>query len=172
MIQEEKNATKKEKTLTAFNKRLVEIMDKRGMTQAQLAKLTDLSPSRIHHYRIGTVGSPGVRVLGLLSGALEVNPLWLRGDVDGPIELSESGEEFNSALRQLKDEAENLPPAPPEKEWLMDLEAACRLLEERPVERGSFIECFLNYVKLDDEDRAEIRGEIRQLLKAGKYREF
>lgn len=170
----------KKYNLSPFNKRLIEALEARAVSQADLARAVGVPPSNIFAYRSGKIQLPGSKVLARLSSALKVNYKWLRGD---------EGEEMNE-----------LPPIPPKeelrvlpsrekleeqevREGLIEgdpttfsayldrmLPLLCHFMEDRQKERAAFIECFKEYARLDDTDKAEIRGEMRQMLKAEKYR--
>lgn len=172
---------RKHYNLSIFSKRLVEAMEIRGLNQAELGRLTNLGSAAIHSYRKGRISAPNIKTLGLLSGALKVNYRWLRGDAGEPMERfpSESAivKEDQTASRceeleeqELREKLEEVEPTTFSAYLDRMLPLLCHFMEDRQKERAAFIECFKEYAKLDEADKAEIRGEMRQMLKAEKYR--
>ena len=165
--------------LPLFAKRLLEAMEIRNCTQVGLSRVTGLSPEAVYQYCAGRTSRPTLKTLGLLATALKVNYKWLRGD---EVDMDEV------ATAPSKEDVRTLPPRQDAeekdlKEGLMEgvpqtfsayldrmLPLLCHFMEDRQKERAAFIECFKEYAKLDETDKAEIRGEMRQMLKAEKYR--
>lgn len=173
------NKSSQPKKTPLFARRLIRAMERRRCSQAELARATGLNTSLIHSYRKGFVSAPTLKTLGTLANALKVNYKWLRGD---------EGEDMNE-LPPIppKEELRVLPPQMCEEQEARDvltegepttfsayldrmLPLLCHFMEDRQKERAAFIECFKEYAKLDEADKAEIRGEMRQMLKAEKYR--
>ena len=61
-----------------FQKRLVEMMEKRGMRQIDLANKTGIDRSMIHAYVTGRNVPQDIRIQ-LIAAALNCDPLWLAG---------------------------------------------------------------------------------------------
>lgn len=70
-----------------FKNRLNEALDIRNMKPIELSEKTGISESTISQYRSG-YAKPKERKLGLISDALDVNPVWLMG-LDVPMEMSD-----------------------------------------------------------------------------------
>lgn len=83
-----------------FQKRLVEMMEKRGMRQIDLANKTGIDRSMIHAYVTGRNVPQDIRIQ-LIAAALNCDPLWLAG-YDG-IEEDED-KEFMRMFRLLSAE--------------------------------------------------------------------
>ena len=80
-----------------FQKRLKEMMEKRGMRQVDLAAKTGLDKAVISSYVLGRYEPKDIR-LQLLAAALQCDPLWLAG-YDGIVE--DEDKEFMGMFRQL-----------------------------------------------------------------------
>lgn len=83
-----------------FQKRLLEMMEQRGMRQADLVEKTGISKSLISSYCIGRYVPQDWR-LKLIADALNCDPLWLAG-YDGIVEDEEQS--FLSMFRLLNAE--------------------------------------------------------------------
>lgn len=141
-----------------FNVRLKEALRLRKMSQAELSRASGYPSSRICNYVNGTFGVND-QTARTLADALKVDVDWLLGGnvtVEGlPIETTA---EPNYA---------NLPPT-----WREALEIVCMYMDLTEIEeRQRFREACQYYRSLDSNDRAVIRGEMRQMLRDSKYRD-
>lgn len=130
---------------STFRKRLIEAMQIRNMTQADLVKATGLSKPRISQYVNGTYEAKQ-QALYALAEALNVNISWLMGN-DVPMEID---------YEKLHQEVN-----------------ACELirsyLELDQIDREKFMEAISMYSQLDVYDRGSIIERMKILLEDEKY---
>lgn len=126
---------------TTFQQRLIEAMEKREVTQTELARLTGLSKPRISQYVNGVYEAKS-QALYKLSKALNVNVAWLMGH-DVPFDRSPDEE-----LIEKKTEA---------------IQHIKNYFGEDSVK---FIELFIH---LDVLDRGRILGKMEEMLEDTKY---
>ena len=129
----------------SFQSRLCQAMAVRGVSQSELAKGTGLSRPRISQYVNGTYEAKQ-QALYKIAHYLKVDVSWLMG-YDVSMEPEES-----------VDEAQIRSVATPS---ILDL------IQEHCGAAAK--EAFAMYLALDNDDRGEIRGEMKQMLKAEKY---
>lgn len=130
----------------SFQNRLCQAMAVRGVSQAELAKGTGLSRPRISQYVNGTYEAKQ-QALYKIAHYLKVDVSWLMG-YDVPMEPEEIVDE---AQLQIDKSTPSI----------LDL------IQEQCGETAK--EAFAMYLALDNDDRGEIRGEMKQMLKAEKY---
>ena len=87
-------------------KRIRYAMDRKSLSQQELADKSQIGKSSISHYVNGT-NEPGNKTAYVLAQALDVNPAWLMGfdapmEPDVPLEKSEFDELFNSATPEIQ----------------------------------------------------------------------
>lgn len=151
--------------------RLKQIMDERNLKQVDILKACEpyckkynvkMNKSDISQYVSGKV-EPSQEKLVVLGMALKVTEPWLMG-FNVPAERDESvkleqypqnkiiiGELFEKAYKEE------------ESEFIQ------AYLESDNIEREKIMEVFTMYTQLDLADQGEIRGEMKQMLKANKY---
>ena len=89
--------------MTLFGVRLMEAMDKRNVTAAELSRKTSISESNISRYLSGTI-EPKMRALLILADALNVSADWLAGnetEENGSYEIYFGEKELMSMYRAL-----------------------------------------------------------------------
>lgn len=133
--------------------RLKQIMNERGIKQVDILESckpycekfgVKLAKNDLSQYISGKV-QPGQDKLTILGQALKVNEVWLMG--------------YNvpSGIEELKSIE-------------LNLSNDVKLQELIEVQCGkSVLEMFNMYNQLDSEDQAEVRGEMKHMLKADKY---
>lgn len=132
-------------------------MQVRDMTQADLVKATGLSKPRISQYVNGTYEAKQ-QALYALAEALKVNISWLMGN-DVPMEINYEKLHHEINVYELIEKTYGT-------ETFKLIQSYLQLNQ---VDRKKFIETVSLYTQLDIEDRAEIRGEMKQMLRAEKY---
>lgn len=142
---------------STFRKRLIEAMQIRNMTQADLVKATGLSKPRISQYVNGTYEAKQ-QALYALAEALNVNISWLMGN-DVPMEID------YEKLYQEVNACELI-----EKVYGKEAFELIRLyLELDQVDREKFMEAVSMYSQLDVYDRGGILERMKVLLEQEKY---
>lgn len=142
---------------STFRKRLIEAMQIRDMTQADLVKATGLSKPRISQYVNGTYEAKQ-QALYALAEALNVNISWLMGN-DVPMEID------YEKLHQEVNACELI-----EKAYGKEAFELIRLyLELDQVDREKFMEAVSMYSQLDVYDRGSILERMKVLLEQEKY---
>ena len=144
---------------STFRQRLLEAMEIRNMTQADLVKASGLSKPRISQYVNGAYEAKQ-QALYALSEALKVNVSWLMGN-DVPMEI-----DYDKLRREVN--AHELIEETYGKEAFIILQLYFGI---NPGDRQKSIEAYKMYIHLDADDQGEIRGEMKQMLKAEKYLE-
>lgn len=129
----------------SFQSRLCQAMAVRGVSQSELAKGTGLSRPRISQYVNGTYEAKQ-QALYKIAKYLNVNVSWLMG-YDVPWDSDEIVEE--------------------PQELVVSTHSILDLIQEHCGAAAK--EAFAMYLALDNDDRGEIRGEMKQMLKAEKY---
>jgi transcriptional regulator with XRE-family HTH domain len=119
-------------------------LDARGMKQSELSKVTGIGKSSISTYLSGDY-MPKQKNIYLMAQALNVDEAWLMG-ADVPMERS----------NKIASSPQSAPVPPIESQ--IAKEYGNKTLED-----------FRLYLQLDAEDRGEVRGTMKQLLKSEKY---
>ena len=133
-----------------FNKRLKFLREDSGLSQSELAKLIQISKSSINMYERGE-REPKFETLEIIADYFNVDMDYLLGKSDIrnryqqemlPQQKSSQHNQFHNIFADIK----------------------CQLGAD-PHEAVSM------YVQLDQGDQGEIRGEMKQMLKADKYKD-
>lgn len=132
---------KNEERIDTFANRLNQAMKIRNLKQADLVERTYLSKQQISQYVNGKFEAKQKAVF-TLAQVLDVNESWLMG-FDSPMEKHDGQNEVQDKIQ------------------------ICELIEKRYGK--STLDMLIMYNDLDLEDQAEIRGEMKQMLKADKY---
>lgn len=141
--------------IDTFANRLNAAMNARNMKQADLVERTNLSKQQVSQYVNGKFEAKQQAVY-TLAQVLDVSEAWLMG-YDVPMEkvqvtadtINEWEEKYNPNGRLAKETQ------------------LCELLEEcRGADAMDAVDL---YAQLDANDRAEIRGEMKHMLKSDKY---
>lgn len=130
-----------EKRVDTFANRLNEAMSIRGLKQTDLVERTHLSKQQISQYVNGKFEAKQ-RAVFTLAQVLDVNESWLMG--------------FDSPMNKHYGQTD-----------LQDKVTICELIEKRYGK--STLDMFIMYNQLDLEDQAEVRGEMKHMLKSEKY---
>lgn len=144
-----------ETRMESFSTRLKAALNIRNITAAELAANTGLSKAQLSQYTNGKYEAKQ-KALYILAQALDVNEAWLMG-YDVPMEkgqvtadtINEWEEKYNPNGKLAKETQ------------------ACELIEE--CHGADAVDAVDLYIQLDANDRAEIRGEMKHMLKADKY---
>lgn len=141
--------------IDTFANRLNASMKARNMKQSDLVERTNLSKQRVSQYVNGKFEAKQQAVY-TLAQVLDVSEAWLMG-YDVPMEkvqvttntINEGEEEYNPKCRLAKETP------------------VCELIEE--CHEADAMDAISLYLQLDTNDRAEIRGEMKHMLKSNKY---
>lgn len=138
-----------------FVQRFKKALEVRSMKQSDIVEKTGIGKSAISQYFSGKY-EPKQKALYLLAQALDVDEAWLMG-YDVPMEkvqvtadlLAEWDAKYNPNGKLAKETK------------------VCELIEE--CHGADALDAVSLYLQLDANDRAEIRGEMKHMLKADKY---
>ncbi len=152
--------------VSSFPARLKEALGE--ITLSDFAKRVNVSRQTISAYTTGA-RKPKKPMLKTLAEALDVNEDWLLG--------YNTGKERNNHFIPIKEDiASYLTSSACDNNFKMDIlnslvsssqDALLELIEQK--HGRSAKETFFMYLQLDAEDRGEIRGEIKYMLKSEKY---
>lgn len=144
-----------ETRMEPFSTRLKAALNIRNITAAELAANTGLSKAQLSQYTNGKYEAKQ-KALYILAQALDVNEAWLMG-YDVPME---KGQVTADTL----------------DEWDSRYNPNGKLAKETQVYElieeyygADAVDAFSQYLLLDANDRAEIRGEMKHMLKSDKY---
>lgn len=142
--------------IETFTNRLNEAMSVRNLKSVDLVKKTKLSKQQISQYVNGKFEAKQ-RALYLLAQVLDVSEAWLMGfnvPMEKSISISDSEyDEWNKTHNS--------------NNKLIDEVKICELIEKRYGKPT--LTMLTMYNQLDSDDQAEIRGEIKGMLKSEKY---
>lgn len=141
--------------IDTFANRLNTAMNARNMKQTDLVERTNLSKQQISQYVNGKFEAKQQAVY-TLAQVLDVSEAWLMG-YDVPMEkvqvtadtINEWDAKYNPNGKLAKETQ------------------VCELIEE--CHGADAVDAVSLYIQLDANDRAEIRGEMKHMLKADKY---
>ena len=135
-------------------KRLSMALNNANMKPQELADKSGVSKSSISQYINGS-HAPSNISSGKMAKILNVNPLWLMG--------------FDVTPDYIIFDESNNPILIETKPINRDIHSQSDIYKLLVNYYGSAAECMIMFSKLDLEDRAEIKGEMKQMLKADKY---
>ena len=122
-------------------KRMLETIQAKNVSYGELSKLTGIPKSALQRYATGETSKIPLDRIVSIANALEVSPAYIMGWSD-------------NAAAQGVTENYNIPSNAP-----------------KPSEVDPDLFVFHMYKQLDTEDKAEIRGEMKHMLKADKYKD-
>ena len=150
-------------------KRIKQMMQIRDITQADLARITGIRASSISDYLSGKY-QPKQDKIALIAGALSVNPVWLMG-YDEPKKPISSSIVEKKENRDLLAHYQKLS----EHEQKILITMIDNGIQDFTVKNDAdnlkkTKELISLFNQLDIEDQIEIKGEIKGMLKADKYK--
>lgn len=138
-----------------FVQRFKKALEVRSMKQSDIVEKTGIGKSAISQYFSGKY-EPKQKALYLLAQALDVDEAWLMG-YDVPMEKVQ----ISDAIVEGWDAKYN-----PDGRLAKETQV-CELIEE--CHGADALDAVSLYIQLDANDRAEIRGEMKHMLKSDKY---
>lgn len=138
-----------------FVQRFKKALEVRSMKQSDIVDKTGIGKSAISQYFSGKY-EPKQKALYLLAQALGVDEAWLMG-YDVPMDKVQ----ISDAIVEGWDAKHN-----PDGRLAKETQV-CELIEE--CHGADAVDAVSLYIRLDANDRAEVRGGMKQMLKASKY---
>lgn len=131
-----------------FDKRLKSLREESGLSQSELAKLVQISKSSINMYERGE-REPKFETLEILADYFNVDMNYLLG-------TSDVRNRYQQEILSQKNTSQRQP---------------CDIFTHIKQKLGEDTHDAVSmYVRLDRDDRGEVRGEMKQMLKADKYK--